>query len=285
MSGIGLGIAIIPQLTKLMIENAGWRIAYIGLGAIIMLFAFVPVVLFVREPPYARAAGNPQDTGPTAREVFTGDWRFWAMSSGFFLAVISTNGTLAHLVALLTDRGISLAHSTAILSSAGISVIFGRIACGWCLDRFYGPYVAIFFLIIPLVGNAALAFGSGGLVSIFGAVFCGVGLGAEVGLIALFASRYFGLRAYGTIYGALFGLFLVANGLGPYLHGLSYDLVRSYEPALIASCGGLLIGALLLGSLGPYSFSVRAPKAEAKQLETGEQFRSRLGAAQPSGTI
>jgi hypothetical protein len=108
-------------------------------------------------------------------------------------------------------------------------------------------------------------------------------MGAEVGLIALFVSRYFGLRAYGAIYGALFGLFLVANGLGPYLHGLAYDLMRSYEPALIASCVCLLVGALLLASLGPYTFGVVEPKA--KETDAVEQVRPGLGATQPSPTI
>jgi MFS family permease len=99
-----------------------------------------------------------------------------------------------------------------------------------------------------------LAYGGTGLVALIGSILCGLGLGAHAGLLAFFASRYFGLRAYGKIYGTMFGLFLFGSGIGPFLGNLSYDLWRSYSPALVACAGILIAVSMLFARLGPYRF-------------------------------
>jgi MFS family permease len=261
MTGYGLGIVVVPQVASLMIATAGWRMAYAGLGALVMLLAFVPVLLLVREPAAAdlqpgerRGSEVP---GLTARQVFTGQWRFWVMGGGFCLATISTHGTLAHMVAMLTDRGMPELQATAALSATGFGAIAGRIGCGLCLDRFHGPGVAASFFITTALGICCLASGAAGVVPMLGALLCGIGLGAQVGIMALFASRYFGLKAYGAVFGAMFGMLLIGNGVGPFLGGLSFDLLHSYRPAMVAF-GICLIGvSLLFIPLGPYPFGAR----------------------------
>jgi predicted MFS family arabinose efflux permease len=191
----------------------------------------------------------------TAAEVLTQQWRFWAMTMGFFLAVVSTNGTLVHVVAMLTDRGMSPEYATATLSSAGAGVILGRIACGSCLDRLYGPCVAVCFFLLSALGIACFATELAGFVPLLGGALLGVGLGANITIMAFFTSRYFGLKAYGKVFGVIFGIFLMGTGVGPYLNALSYDLLHSYEPALVGSCISLMAACLLLAPLGPYPFA------------------------------
>ena len=265
MAGIGLGIAVVPQLIHLLIAVGGWRFAYAGLGGFIMLVAFVPVALFVREPlpeemhPSASAGGAPYLAGITFTQALAG-WRFWAMGIGFFFAVVSTNGTLAHIIAMLTDRGVSIEQATTALSIAGVGVIIGRLVCGWCLDRFSGPCVAFAFFAIPALGILLLAADLKLTGSYTGAMLCGVGLGAHVGMLAFFASRYFGLKAYGRIYGTLFAIFLMGAGTGPFVAGLSFDYLGSYFPALIAFAIALLSLPALFLPMGPYPFAVAKTK-------------------------
>jgi len=87
MAGVGLGVVVVPQFAEWLIGAAGWRMAYVGLGALIVLFAFVPVALCFREPPAiaqdARAREGAHG-GLSAAEAFTGSWRFWVVSIGFF---------------------------------------------------------------------------------------------------------------------------------------------------------------------------------------------------------
>jgi MFS family permease len=271
MSGMGISVAIVPQIATLLIQTTNWRMAYIGLGVTIVLLALVPVLLFVREPrphevPEREVSKDAVTPGLTVAEAIRG-WRFWTIGLGYFVAVIATQGTLVHAVAFLTDRGTSIAAATAALSAAGVGMIAGRLVGGWLLDRFHGPSVAICFFVIPAVGIACLLSG-GTIAAALGSLLCGIGLGAHVGLMAFFAGRYFGLRAYATIYGMMFGLFLIGGGVGPYLSSLSFDLLRSYEPALLAYIAGLLAMSLLFAPLGAYPYAAAARSAAKPALTT-----------------
>jgi predicted MFS family arabinose efflux permease len=198
-AGVGLGVALMPQVATLLIDAVGWRLAYVGLAIIVLLVAFPPVALFLREPGYPAGTlrrQQPADTATAAPGVPAGEalrsWLFWGLAIAFFLDVIAINGTLTHIVPLLTDRGIPRQVATAALSGTGFALIFGRILSGWCLDRLWGPYVAIAFFVLPMIGIAILASDAGGIAPFLGAIACGLGIGAEIDLMAFFTSRYLG---------------------------------------------------------------------------------------------
>jgi len=258
MGGVGVGAAVVPQLTALLIRHYGWRAAFVWLAACMLLIAWVPVAVFVREPPShgrARAAksGGPDLPGISARQALH-SWRFWALTVAFFLGVAAINGTLSQLVPLLTDRGMSMQAAASILGLAGLALIVGRVISGWCLDRFFGPYVSICFYLFPIAGIALLGGGRGGLVPIAGTLLCGLAVGAEVNLMAFLVTRYFGLKAYGTIYGVMFGFFAGANGVGPFLATHSYNWYHSYGPAFVWFQAALLVAVALFAPLGPYRY-------------------------------
>ncbi len=260
IAGVGLGVALVPQLARLLIAAVGWRGAYLGLAAAVLLLAFVPVALFIREPPGFAAGSRREATLLLPGTPFAAAFRsglFWVLTCAFFLDVIAINGTLTHVVALLTDRGIPLAAATAALSASGLALLLGRILSGWCLDRFWGPYVAIGFFIMPMIGIALLLSGAGGTVPLIGAVALGLGIGAEIDLMAFFVSRYFGLRDFARIYGLMFGLFGFGTGLGPMLSGISFDRFHSYVPILLVYEAMLLITCAIFLRLGPYPYPAR----------------------------
>ena len=256
-AGVGLGAALIPQLAAFLIGRLGWREAYLGLAIAVILLAWLPVAIFVREPPQpfvSDAASSPKENLGIEAAAAVRTWQFWALAAAFFLGVLAINGTIVHVVALLTDRGVPLQSATGALSAAGIAIIVGRIACGWCLDRIWGPYVAICFFAMPMLGIALLGGGWGYPAPLAGAVLCGAGIGAEIDLMAFFISRYFGLRAYGKIYGLMFMLFNVGTGLGPALSGRAFDRFHSYNEIFIAYEAALAVTCLLFVRLGPYPY-------------------------------
>src|SRR5438105_6944492 len=215
----------------------------------------------------ARAAGSPARRGWCPRDPAAGHRAgrgvpfglFWGLAVAFFLDVIAINGTLTHIVALMTDRGIALQAATATLSGVGIALILGRILSGWCLDRMWGPYVAVAFFVLPMLGIALLASGATGIVPFAGAVTLGLGIGAEVDLMAFFTSRYFGARHYAKIYGTIFGIFAFGVGVGPALSGASFDLFHSYPPVFMIYEVMLAISCAIFLRLGPYPYPAREP--------------------------
>jgi MFS family permease len=87
-----------------------------------------------------------------------------------------------------------------------------------------------------------------------GTVLVGIGLGAEVDLIAFLLSRYFGMRSFGEIYGYFFSIFILGAGLGPLAMGLSYDRTGSYKLMLVCFAFALSLASLPMLRLGPYAY-------------------------------
>ncbi|HWE75310.1 MAG TPA: MFS transporter [Stellaceae bacterium] len=259
IAGVGLGVAIMPQIANWLIAEYGWREAFVGLGAAILVIGFIPALLFVREPPYHSdhvIAGRPAIPGATFGEAVFHDWRFWAMTIAFFIGVVAINGMITRVVPLLSDRGIARAVAVSALSASGIALTVGRIVSGWSLDRVHGPYVACTFFGSAMIGILLLSSGAGGTVPFIATVLCGLGIGAEVDLMAFFVSRYFGLRSFGAIYGTLFALFSVGNSVGPYLMDLSFGHAGSYVPMMLAFVVALGVACGLLLPLGAYRYAV-----------------------------
>jgi MFS family permease len=260
MGGVGLGGFIMPQLAEALIERFTWRGAYLGLALLTLIVAFPSVALWIREPrPGEGERGGPLTTstilpGLAVREVLA-TARFWMLLSIFFLVGIAINGTVAHVVPLLTDAGIPRGQAAATLGVFGLATLAGRLLAGYLVDRFFAAYVATVLFLAPIAGFAFLSTAHG-MLPTFGVILLGLGLGTEIDLIAFLVSRYFGQRSFGQIYGYCFMLFGFGSSAGRFLGGYVYDLAHSYTPALIGASVALVIAVVLVNMLGAYVYPV-----------------------------
>jgi MFS family permease len=153
---------------------------------------------------------------------------------------------------LLTDRGLSAQSAALTASLAGGAALIGRIGIGYLLDRFFAPYVAMWFFCGFALGIFLLWSGTvGGLVFV-AVVLVGLGLGAELDVMPYVVSRYFGLRAFGEIYSYTFAVFTLGGVVGPVLMGAGFDATGSYNLVLAAFIIAALTAAGLMSRLGPY---------------------------------
>jgi MFS family permease len=254
-SAVGFGVVLVPQLAQRLLDAFQWRGAYLGLATAMLILAFLPNVLFLRDPEIQHRAMVAEDMpGLTLAEAIR-SWRFWVLTLVFFLGTVSINGALTHVVPLLRDRGVPSAEAVQALSGAGIAIISGRILSGWLLDRVWGPFIALVFFGLSIAGLVVLVGGATGPLAVLGAMMCGAGIGAEIDFMGYFMSRYFGMRAFARIYGLMFVAFSVGTGLGPALSGWSYELAgKSYVPVFTAYMIALALMIALLFTLGPYRF-------------------------------
>lgn len=261
LSGVGIGTALTPQVARVLVVHYGWRGAYVGLGILLLVVALPAVGILVRERPRApldkaEAPGGETALVPVGTRLLSAlsGYHFWAIGIALFLVALAVNGTIAHVVPLLGDRGVSPAAATAALSAAGLALILGRILSGYCLDRFFAPFVSAGFFLVPLCEIILLGSGASGALAIVAAILLGIGIGAEVDIMAFLVGRYFGIAHYGAVYGTLLALFTFGSGMGPWLIALSFDHFHNYVAAL-AGCGvTLLVASLLVASLGPYKY-------------------------------
>jgi MFS family permease len=258
MAGVGIGTSLMPQVASLLVKTLDWREAYIVLGILTWLIAF-PAAFFVNdlrsgETAIAAPTTAGDDVIPALRSRV-----FWATAVAILLVVIALNGVIAHLLALLTDRGMASSTATTLLIGVGLATILGRLISGFLLDRVFAPHLAAAIFLIPLIGMTTLLLGGASLTAgLAAAISFGFSLGAEVDIVGYLVSRYFGLHRYGEIYGYIFAIFTIGSGIGPYLMGLSFDKTHSYSAALGTFCVMLIVASATISRLGPYRFPAKA---------------------------
>ncbi|MCX7279748.1 MAG: MFS transporter [Burkholderiales bacterium] len=266
IAGVGLGTALVPLFAQRVLAEFGWRAAYVGLGALTLVIALPAMAFLVARRDAttgtARAKAPTSLPGLTARQALRSQ-AFWKLALSFFLVALAASGTIAHIVPMMVDRGMEARSATAALSAAGVALIGGRLLAGYLLDRIFAPYIAIVFFALPLVGIGMLLGSSATALLVPAAVLVGLGLGAEVDLIAFLQSRYLGLRAFGEIYGYLFAVFMLGSAMGPFVMGMSYQHLHSYAPAMGLLAAGLLVAIYLMFRLGAYLFGA-APSARGQ---------------------
>jgi predicted MFS family arabinose efflux permease len=275
MAGVGIGIAILPQIARLLMDIVGWRHAYVLIGAIMWLVAFPAVLFLVKDPVIsadkARANAAQQIAEEASFAVYGRD--FWLIAVAAFLVVTAVNGISAHFIALLTDRGVPAGIAAPMLAAMGVATIVGRLVSGYLLDRVFAPYLAAAVFLVPLIGIVLLLAGVTSTALVVCAAVCfGLSLGAEVDIIGFLVGRYFGLHRYGEIYGYIFAAFTIGSGVGPYLMGVSFDKTGSYNTTLIFFCGALVVASILIALLGEYRYPERRRRSiaetQAVALET-----------------
>jgi MFS family permease len=278
MSGIGLGAAFIPQYTQFLIGHLGWRTAYAGLGLLTLMVAFPAVFLFIREPARAKtgaAQSSASEHRPPDLEVreVLGGRRFWLIACALLLVSTVTQGLVVHTVPLLTDKGYSPEVAAALMIAVGLSTMAGRLLSGYLVDRIFAPYVAAFFFLLPCLGIYLL---DSTVSPVAGIISLGLASGTEIDMIGFLTSRYFGMKRFGQLYGYLFASFVVGSAIGPFLMGLAFERLHSYEPALWMFSALMLLASGAILSLGPYRYpaEARIPAGDGQVVDAPASVRS-----------
>ena len=260
--GVGFGTTLMPQVARVFLSHYGWRGAYVGLGLVTFAVGFTAVGLWVFERPRAVATVTGSGASRLAElpEGFTlGEASkkpaFWYLTLTMFLVSCVTNGFVAHVGAMVSDRGESVKFAAFLLTLAGLMMIVGKLVAGVLLDRMHPPYVSAVLFLVAFPGLLLFNAGSTTTFPILGILFVGVSLGAMVPVENYLAATYFGLRQYGTIAGYFMGCLLLGASLGPWLMGASFDRTHSYHIAITGFCAALVVCALSVSQMGPAVFA------------------------------
>ena len=249
MIGNGLTGILLPILLVPYAATAGWRQGFVALAIIVALCTPVVGFLMSRSRPQAVVSSGADDEQARAGRAFSDalkDPAFWTMALCFAIIPLAASGMHLHFLAFLSDAGVDPKRAGLIASLGGFALIVGRVSTGWLIDRAFAPHVATAMMVISAVCIAALAV-FGAPVAGLGAVAIGLSIGAELDLIGYMTARYFGMRAFGRIYGLLYAAVLVGSASSPVAYGLIFDLTKSYSAGLYAAAALLLIaGGLFL---------------------------------------
>jgi MFS family permease len=255
--GSGLGAVIIPQLASPWIQSHGWRSTYFLLAAIIMLLGFPLLYFFLKEPAFAantKAQSAHLLEGLTRTEALR-TLTFWLIAGVMFLAPMSIVGTLAHSFALLTERGFSAPQAATALSSIYIGGMMGYFTSGTLLERVSSPKIALLYYAAALSGMWILHGAQDARWLVPAAILMGLGQGAEMCVAAYLTSRYFGLKAYGAIYGTFYSIGNAGIAAGIFSMGLAHDIAGSYGPMRSVFLVNLAIVLVICAALPRYRYA------------------------------
>jgi predicted MFS family arabinose efflux permease len=230
MTGGAFGAMLLPPLAEALIRAVGWRGAFAFLGAMVLVVG-LPLGARVRKRGKTSNAREVLEAGATVREALRSRI-FWIVVVVLFAASISQNGSIAHLSALLTDRGISTSRAAWAVSAMGAAILGGRLITGWLLDRFFAPRVAFGLLVGAALGTFLLSGARSLTMGMTGAALIGFGMGGEADVTPYLIAKYFGLRAFSTLYALTWTAYAIAGAIGPVIMGKAFDVTHSYQTLL-----------------------------------------------------
>jgi len=250
--GSNVGGALVPIAAEAMASHEDWRFAitWLGIGTAALI---LPFALFaVRDRPTGEStspAGSSSDTPhpslnlPAAIRTRS----FWILAfllTTFYFYYIAVN---VHLVALLTDLGISDARAAASLGFAVALGIVAKLASGAVADRFdtRGVLMANFAL-VALASGLLMGAGRPVLLATF-LVAHGFATAAQNVMLPLAVVYAFGVEHMARIYGTLMVALLPGGVLGPIFAGWAFDRLGDYRLALALFLG---LNLTALASLG-----------------------------------
>ena len=280
------GMVMVPFAVYLM-DAAGWRIAWIGLGGVVLLS--LPLAwVFMREYPAqmnlrpdgddepsedARSRRPERIPGPLEAVSWRDSLRsapFWQMSGAYFVCGATTFILSIHFIPYAEDRGVDRGTAAIIFAvMSGLNIV-GATSAGFLSDKIGGTknwltlvysmrgLAYLLLLVTPLIPGMSIA----GL-WIFACV-AGFSWIATLPLTSSLTAEVYGLRAMGTISGITFMFHQIGGFVSVTLAGWLYDVTGSYTIPFA------IVGSLLaLAALS--AFSIREKRYSARYQQPATQ--------------
>jgi predicted MFS family arabinose efflux permease len=259
IAGTSIGQLVGPPVTSRLIAAYDWRLSYIILGSVVLIFMVLAAQFLRRDPaqmgqlPYGENEGKQPGLKPDTKvfslkeAAYTA--QFWVIFGIFFCYGFGLFAIVIHIVPHAIELGISAMSAAYILASRGGASILGNYVLGGVADRVGNRWIFIIGLIMM---SAALFW----LVTaremwmlylfivVFG-FFCAGMAASESPLVA----GFFGLSSHGLIYGVVHLGFTVGAAAGPFVAGYIFDLTGSYQVAFMVCAVVSIIGIILAAML------------------------------------
>ena len=263
LAGSGVAGSVAAPLINQAIEwNGGdWRGGWYCVFAAACVSGLLALWLVRDRPedigqtPDGRPVGEHADTDAAAtgapamtlRQAM-GSRAYWLITVAAVGETVPSSAVLAHGVPHLRDLGHSPEVAAGAISMFALASVAGKLAAGWLCDRFEPRYMWTCFILV-LSASVVLATLAHSLPMMI-AFACTLGVGAGGALTCWHSTvaHYFGPRAFPTVLGSQMPFSNAFAAVSPFLTGLAFDRMGSYQTAfyLMAAMGAVLACLVLL---------------------------------------
>jgi sugar phosphate permease len=280
-AGIGGGIMVVVPLVQILINNFGWRIAFVWFAGIVFLGLLLMGLIVLRGNPedlgqqvdgVRSAAVGPMRAGKphTKRviEVADPEWagrewtvgtaakttRLWLLVGVKILGGIATQMLFVHQVVYLVDGGYDSVLAASIVGLIGLLSAPAKIFWGWAADNIgremtYTLGCASMVLAVGLLALTQVT-SSLGMLYLY-ALFFAMGYGVSAPLWPIVTFDLFAGRNFGSVYGFISLFSGWGSAMGVWLGGYVFDLTGSYAVAFEVAVVGTVISAGALWVVAP----------------------------------
>jgi MFS family permease len=255
VSGGAVGQGLVPLIGRYLIDNHGWRDAYMYMAVGYVLIA-LPISLLVRDSArrLERGAGAaPKMRDGTEFPLSPTAVVAW-ISAAVVFCCIAMSVPVVHVVPLLTDKGMPPERAVTVLLILMIAGTAGRIFGGKLADQL-GPlqaYAAMSFgqtvliFLFPLVDNVI---GTYALAIAFGVCFS-ADMAAFLVCVRAMVPSHIMARAMAVV--AMFGW--IGMGIGGWQGGAAFDWTGNY---VLSFANGSIAGVVNLAILAMFALHIR----------------------------
>ncbi len=271
MASLGVSAAgfVIPVVMTQVVDTIGWRDAWGVMGVAAWALVYPVAMIMRRQPedfgllPDGRVAGEAASESDRrsierarlelansytrGEAVRTG--ALWLLILGFGAAGIGMMALFFHFIPFLTDAGFTRTEASLLVGTQGVAALLSKFAWGWAMQRFFPRGLTAFSFLLAAASTVGLVIGAhaGALAPMYALFFVwGWAVGGMIPLSELIWASYFGRRHLGAVRGVAMPFTIIFFAGGPIFAGGYYDLIGTYDGALITFAGLWVVGALLI---------------------------------------
>jgi len=235
--GFGISMAIHPPLSQFLIDEYGWKFAWVFLGVSTWII-MVPTL-------YILAWNTPESVGllpdgdkransiNNKNEPIEGldltqalkEKSFYILSAMWFGMAMLVTTLHFYQVTILTSQGISTDFAASLFTVSAIAMILFMPVVGKLFDNIPTNYVLTIGLIINCISLLSITYANNEYYAFVYAVFFGINNAISMTMFGYIWPRYFGRKHLGSIQGTGQMIGVIGASLGPLPVGFAIDYI------------------------------------------------------------
>ena len=237
--GFGMSMAIHPPVSQFLIDQYGWKYAWIILG--ISTWIIMVPALFIL------AWNNPENIGLKPDGVKKSNFKndeveaieglnltealkensFYILAAMWFGMAMLVTTLHFYQVTILTNQGITTEFAASLFTVSAFAMVVFMPLVGKFFDNFPTKYVLATGLLINSISLISITYSSSDAYSLFYAVSFGINNAFSMTMFGYIWPRYFGRKHLGSIQGTGQMIGVIGASLGPLPVGFAIDYLGS----------------------------------------------------------
>ena len=237
--GFGMSMAIHPPVSQFLIDQYGWKYAWIILG--ISTWIIMVPALFIL------AWNNPENIGLKTDGVKKSNFKndeveaieglnltealkensFYILAAMWFGMAMLVTTLHFYQVTILTNQGITTEFAASLFTVSAFAMVVFMPLVGKFFDNFPTKYVLATGLLINSISLISITYSSSDAYSLFYAISFGINNAFSMTMFGYIWPRYFGRKHLGSIQGTGQMIGVIGASLGPLPVGFAIDYLGS----------------------------------------------------------